>query len=102
MKDIRRGTNMRWTLMKPDKRLHALQNIYDYLDQQRLDCKEVTAADIVNFHKLPRVHSYTLAATMRYVHESRKAVYGFRVTGVRGFRKGGYPTKYTIELIKDI
>ena len=88
--------------MKSDKRLRALQIIYNYLDMQHLDRVEVTASDIVNFHHLPREHSYTLAATMRYVHDSKKTINGFRVTEMRDFRKEGYPTKYTIELVKEI
>jgi hypothetical protein len=99
--DIKRGSGDDRTRMKFNKRLHALQIIYNYLKRKHFDRLEVTAADIVRFYKLPPKFSYSLAATMRYVHDRKKAIYGFRVAGVRGFRKEGYPTKYTIGMVKD-
>jgi hypothetical protein len=88
--------------MKYDKRMRALQSIYEYLVMQRLEHAEVTASDIVIFHRLPRECSYTLAATMKYVHNSGKAMHGFHVTEVRRFKKNGSPARYTIELVKGI
>jgi len=89
--------------MKSDKRVHALQIIYNYLDMQHLDRVEVTAADIVGFYKLPPEYSHTLAATMQHAHDGgkRKTTYGFRVTGLRTYKKERYSTKYTIERIKE-
>jgi hypothetical protein len=86
--------------MKFEKRLHALQTIYRYLDVQRINRVEVTAHDIVRFFHLPWECSYTLAATMRYIYDKKKTVNGIRVTGMRTFRKEGYPTKYIIERVK--
>ena len=87
--------------MKSDKRVRALQIIYDYIVKQHFDRVVVTAKDIVRFYKLPPGCSHSFAATMRYVHASKKAIYGFRVTKIRDFNKERYPTKYTIELVKE-
>ena len=86
--------------MKSDKRVHALQIIYNYLDMQHLDHVEVTAADIVRFHKLPPTYIHPLAATMHYVHNGGRTMYEFRITAVRTFKKEGYATKYTLERMK--
>jgi hypothetical protein len=86
--------------MKFDKRLHALQIIYRYLDMQHINRMEVTSSDIVRFFHLPWECSYTLAATMRYVYDRKKIVNGIRVTALRTFKKEGYPNRYTIERVK--
>jgi hypothetical protein len=83
--------------MKFDKRLHALQLIYRYLDTQHVNRAEVTSSDIVKFFNLPWECSYTLSATMRYVYGKKKSVNGIRVTEMRTFKKEGSPIKYTIE-----
>ena len=72
-----------------------------YLTGQNMTRAEVTARDIVSFHRIPESCVSSVSALLNFLQRNhiRSNRYGFFITGTQAFRRSGYPHHYRIELM---